>query len=198
MYSQFSRPGRFAAAIITMILANGFYGISTARAEGGININASMNVAGDVIPKDTGLSVFPGAKAVDGAGHRDGKGVNVQLTLGGFGAKVVVVKMRAEAPMEAIAAFYQDDLARYGEVLDCSRPRTAEARAERKTRPDRDDRLTCKGETAPRDGMLFRAGTNTNQRVVSIRPHDGGTEFTLVHVKLRLPAWMQENIAINP
>ncbi len=207
MLSQPNHPKRFAAAIVAAILANGFFGVSIAKAEGGLNATGSISISEDVNPKDTGLSIFPGARLVEkrGNGHRDGDGANLQFSLGGFGAKLVLTKLRVDASPEKIAAFYQVDLARFGEVLDCSQPLSAEQRAEdraeRKTsyaRKVRDDRLTCKGETAPRDGMLFRAGTNTNQRVVSIRPRDGGTEFTLVHVNLRLPAWMQENITVNP
>ncbi len=205
MYLMPTHPNRFAAAIVVAICTSGLFGSTVAQAEGGLNITGTLNISEDVNPKDTGMRIFPGATAVEKSDdkHRDGDGANLQFTLGGFGAKLVVAKLRVGASPQKIAAFYQDDLARFGEVLDCTKPlsaeQRAEQRAERKARNEqRDDRVTCRGESAPRDGMLLRAGTNTNQRVVSIRPRDGGSEFTLVHINLRLPAWMQENITINP
>ncbi len=207
MYLMPTHSNRFAAAIVVAMFTTVIFGSTVAHAEGGLNIAGTLNISEDVNPKDTGMRIFPGAKLVEkGADkHRDGDGANLQFSLGGFGAKLVVAKLRVDESPEKIAAFYQDDLARFGEVLDCSKPLSAEQRAEqraerkaRKENNERDSRLTCRGETAPRDGMLFRVGTNTNQRVVSIRPREGGTEFTLVHINLRLPAWMQENITVNP
>jgi hypothetical protein len=145
------------------------------------SFRAGISISDESVPEATGLRVYPGAKRVE---KSEGSDANLQLSFGEYGIKIVAATLRSADLPERIAAFYRDDLARYGEVLDCTESRETR---EVKSRREKSDRLSCKGETAPKNGMLFRAGTKGNERVVSISPKGDGTELTLVYVRAILP-----------
>ena len=161
---------------------------------------ASARVSEDAKIKETGLSVFPGATQVLKRDEgRSSPAALLDFAVGRFGFKLVVVTMRSDATTEAIAAFYRQDLARYGDVVDCSDPN---APTEIITVGDA---VNCKPITksrrksTSRPDAEFRVGTKTNQRVVAIRQKDNGTEFALVHVNLNLPDWMKNSqISVTP
>ncbi len=162
---------------ITIISVWATSNVSVANAE---TFSAGLKVSDEVAADETGLRAYPGAKLVT---KNDGDGANLQLSFGSYGMKLVVVKLRSTDTPAQVATFYRDDLARFGEVLDCKVPRSER---EAKTKPDKFE-ISCKSETAPKDGFLYRVGVKKSERVVSISPTKNGSEITLVHVSLKHP-----------
>jgi hypothetical protein len=148
-----------------------------AKDEGhGWNLSIGANKNADA--KDVGLPVYPGARP-----HRDkdddDSSANVWALLGGAGFKVAVVKLESDDGPGKVAAFYRPALAKYGPVLDCS-GRSAAAHGH-----DWDqDKLDC-DEGQPKPGeMLFKAGKNHDQHIVSIRPRGNGSVINLVFLRI--------------
>lgn len=141
--------------------------------------NASMNISDSAGAEETGLPAYPGA-VIQNSGKGEKESANLNFSLGDYGLKVVAVKLRSEDAKDKIAAFYLKELARFGTVLDCSQGDPAERKRDRKSKE-----LSCEGERAKRNGVLLKAGTKANQRVVSIEPKGESIAIALVHVEIR-------------
>ena len=132
-------------------------------------------------PADVGLPAYPGATVYDDDG--DGShSANIGFSIPSFGLKVVATEMQSGDEPERVAASYRKALAKYGHVLDCS-----EGSSDRRKSKDRDEAkgdLNCDGDTEA-DNIVYKAGTDENQRIVSIKPKGSGTQFSLVHVDVR-------------
>lgn len=149
--------------------------------------SAGIRVTDEMRAEETGLSVFPGAKRVE---KNLGEGAILQFSFGDYGLKIVVVNLHTDESPARVAAFYRDDLARYGSVLDCTHVKPAakpDPENKAKAKAKASTRLTCNSDTAPTNGMLYRAGTTASERVVSIKPRGAGAEVTLVHVRVKAP-----------
>jgi hypothetical protein len=84
------------------------------------NIIAKANISQDVESSETGLAVFPGAKRMVNKDEAEINGAKIDFAIGRYGLKVTVAKLISNATPDEIATFYKKDLARYGEVVDCS------------------------------------------------------------------------------
>src|SRR5579884_1541216 len=130
-------------------------------------IDAGIKISTQATAREVGLPVYPGATP-----HRDDKedssGANLGFWGGSFGIKLIVLKMETKDAPRKVAAYYQQALAKYGKVLDCSHPPQSK----------KDDK--------PDEGrMLFKAGTKHRQHLVGIRPQGQGTVFQLVYLETR-------------
>jgi hypothetical protein len=154
---------------------------SADESDHGQSFSLSLNATDKATPADVGLPAYPGSTVHDDDG--DGThSANIGFSIPSFGLKVVATEMRSDDQPQRVAAFYRKALAKYGDVLDCS----AGSQDSRKSRR-RDDAkgdLTCDGDAAA-DSILYKAGTDENQRIVSIKPHGRGARFSLVHVAVR-------------
>lgn len=159
------------------------------------SFSAGVSINEDVDAEETGLRVYPGATPVEKK-KRDGdsannKGetdsANIRFTFGEYGLKVVAAKLRSTDSPEKVAAFYRSDLARFGDVLDCSAPNAANATETESPKDKKSKVLRCDKDKARKNGMLYKAGRKDNQHVVDIKPYADGSEFSLVHVKVRAP-----------
>ncbi len=184
-----SRPqtlARRAAAIVAVV---GFSAVAIApitAVAGGFSAGIKINE--DATPRDTGLNLYPGATVIPRHKHSDHDTASVDFSWGGYGLKVVAVKLQSKDNRDAIAKFYRGDLLRFGNVLDCS---DAAAVARDKLERESGDGLSisCKSIDAKRNAQVFRVGEKYDQRVVSIQPaKDGdGTTISLVHIQVRKP-----------
>jgi hypothetical protein len=156
----------------------------------GINLDPSPKI------EETGLPLYPGA-SLDRGRHRGedgdhGDGVNLNLWFGSYGLKVVVVKLKSEDNVADVERFYQQALASYGEVLDCTDTRRGESAAERRAIAKANKNssvLTC-GDTqlnksARRDGKFYKAGTKAKQYAVAIQSDGSGANIQLLHFEKR-------------
>jgi len=141
----------------------------------------------DVDAKDTGLSLYPGARKKPADNDHDKKQANVNIDTPWFGVKVVAVTFLSDDSPDKVWDFYKKDMDRYGHVLEC-----------KKGSPDMDlkktnkDMLTCEDEEHHKGSVQIRVddkelkvGTSDRQRIVAVKPNGSGTEFSLVYVQTR-------------
>ncbi len=122
--------------------------------------------SGDVDAKDTGLSVYPGARVT---------------TTSFFGVKVVAVKFASDDSPDKILAFYRKDMARYGNLIECD----TKTVSFHPRKHDPDAPVRCEGDGGMRNIKELKAGVESNQHVVAVQPKGSGSEFSLVFVRLR-------------
>lgn len=129
--------------------------------------------------KETGLSLYPGAQLKKDLDEHEGS-ANVNISSPLFGIKVVAVKYQSDDSPEKVLAFYRKDMARYGNVVDCTGGFNMSFHHH-----DRDAEVTCEGHGGPdrRYKEELKVGTENNQRVVAIKPNGNGSEFALVYVR---------------
>jgi hypothetical protein len=138
-------------------------------------------ISGKAGAEDVGLPIYPGSKP-----HKensdDSPAVRMGLWGGGSGFKLAVVKMETVESPRKVAAFYKKALVRYGKVLDCTNPSSANSNEGQSSveKEDPSNVLTCADDHPDPGGMLFKAGTKDRQHLVSIQPNGQGAFYQLV------------------
>ena len=140
---------------------------------GGIHVNKNAD------SRDTGLPVYPGARVKPKNGDHDEKSANVELSAGDYGLKVVAVEYLTDDAPAKVIAYYQDQLKRYGKVLQCH-----SSHGNNFSYNSDSDELKCEGNDKGETTEL-KAGTKGNQHVVAINPEGKGPDFALVYVHMR-------------
>lgn len=128
-------------------------------------------------PADVGLPAYPGA-TIRRDKPDDGEGLNLSLWGGSLGFKLALVKFSTGDPVDKVAAYYREAMARHGTVLDCTGPRPAAPAA-----PDKKVLACNKDDKGEPGGKLYKVGTPQQQRIVSIKPVGGRVEFEMVRVE---------------
>lgn len=123
--------------------------------------------------KDTGLSVYPGAKLHTKEGGKE-SGANVNIASSMFGVKVVALEYTSDDTPDKIRDYYKKELARYGTVLDC--PNGVN---------EHGDQLSCSDHPKHGKHGELVVGTKQRQRIVSVEPNGSGSKFALVYVQTR-------------
>jgi hypothetical protein len=150
---------------------------------GGIHVDENADV------RDTGLPVYPGARPKPKTDDGDKKSANVNLSAFGYGLKVVALEYESDDPPAKIIAYYQDQLKKYGNVLQCH---SSHAKI------DDDDvpflagkkgyvvgsKLKCDDDDSSKTVEL-KSGTGDNQHIVSVDPEDKGSDFAIVWLRVR-------------
>jgi hypothetical protein len=158
------------------------------------HFGAGIDVRTQPRVEDTGLPLYPGA--VVERSERDEKGreelndgVNFDLWFGGFGLKLVVVKLKTDDSAEKVSAYYRNALAKYGEILDCSDNTTTARRNERRKDGDKSAKLTCDDFNTIKakrgDGEFYKSGIKQKQYGVAIQSQGDGAKFQLLHFEKR-------------
>ena len=138
--------------------------------------------------RDTGLSVYPGARLKPKSSDGDKKSANVNMSAFGFGLKVVALEYESDDPPAKIIAFYQDQLKRYGNVLQCHNGGF---------KIDDDvpvvggkkgyvvgGKLKCDSDNSG-NKVELKAGTDDNQHIVTVDPEGKGSDFAIVWLRFR-------------
>jgi hypothetical protein len=149
---------------------------------GGIHVNENADA------RDAGLPVYPGARMKPKSKDGDAKSANVNLSAFGYGLKVVALEYESDDPPAKIIAFYQDQLKKYGNVLQCHG---------RGFKVDDDvpaiggkngvvvgGSLKCDSNDSGKT-IELKAGTDDNQHIVSVDQEGQGSDFAIVWVRLR-------------
>jgi hypothetical protein len=149
-----------------------------------------IHVSQDANPRDTGLATYPGARPKEKSSQHDGNNANVNISSGFFGIKVVAIEFVSDDPPEKVAAFYRDQLKKYGAVLECHTDNPHQDAGDVDVDLGKDDKSKSKKLTCEHDSgksLELKVGTKDNQHVVSISPQDKGkgTDFALVFVQAR-------------
>ena len=142
------------------------------------NRDAGLHFSGEATPKDAGLPTYPGAKPYQEP-EQSSSAADIGLSTPLFGVKVVAMNMESTDKPERVATFYRDALSKYGNVLECNDA------SDRSTKPEDSDELVCDANDPGAHSVVYKVGTEENQRLVAIKPHGGGTRFSLVHVDVR-------------
>ena len=136
--------------------------------------------SGDVDAKDTGLSVYPGARVTPGQKDNDSS-ANVNINTSFFGVKVVAVKFTSDDAPDKILAFYRKDMAKFGNLVECD----SKTVSFQPRKHDPDAPVRCEGDGGKRGARELKAGVESNQHVVAVEPKGNGSEFSLIFVRLR-------------
>jgi len=139
---------------------------------GGIHVSKGADVA------DVGISVYPGARKKEDDSDHD-KSANVNISGFGYSLKVVALEYESDDSPEKLAAYYKDQLKRYGTVLECH---SDNIDLNTKHWDNGSHELTCEGSNRGRNTEL-KVGTRENQHIVAIEPDGKETNFSLVYVR---------------
>jgi hypothetical protein len=137
---------------------------------GGIHVDENADA------RDTGLPVYPGARPKPKTDDGDKKSANVNMSAFGYGLKVVALEYVSDDPPDKIIAYYQDQLKKYGHVLQCH---------SNAIKADHDSgKLKCDSDDSG-NKIELKAGTDDNQHIVSVEPEGKGSDFAIVWLRLR-------------
>jgi len=147
-----------------------------------------LHVGKDVDARDTGLTVYPGARKKDKKDDGEENGANVNIATSLFGVKVVALEYVSDDPPGKVAEFYKDQLRKkFGKVLECHTTKRGDEFGDLNLGKDEDDKQSneLKCEQSRGDNIELKVGTKDNQHIVAIEPKDKGSDFALVYVQTR-------------
>lgn len=136
-------------------------------------IGADVSVHGGIDAPDTGLAVYPGARAVRNDDRNEAADVNVHVPF--VHVHVVAAKYESDDAPEQVLAFYRGEMRKFGEVVECG--------------GDIDfthDRLTCRHRRG-REETTLGVGTETHHRVVAVKPIGSGTQLSIAYIDTEHP-----------
>jgi len=144
---------------------------------GGMHIDEQANV------KDTGMSVYPGARQKPKTGD-DSKNANVNISSSFFGVKVVAIEYESDDAPSKVQAFYQDQLKKFGKVIQCRTDKHGGDLTVKAGKDSSSKEVHCDGDNSGKVVEL-KVGSEDNQHLVSIEPQGSGTDFALVYIQTR-------------
>ncbi|HEY5810062.1 MAG TPA: hypothetical protein VIT67_18965 [Povalibacter sp.] len=141
-------------------------------------VEARFKLSDDATAADVGLPSYPGSRPSKDENESD-SAANLALSTPLFGFKVVAMKLETDDKPERVAAFYHKALGKYGKVLECRDDAHVNAQA------SSGDELKCEPNEADDATVVYKVGTEENQRIVAVEPRGAGTQFSLVHLSIR-------------
>jgi len=142
---------------------------------GGIHVSKGADAA------DTGLAVYPGARLKPEASGHDDKSANVSISGFGYGLRVVALQYESDDPPAKVAAFYKDQLKKYGAVLECPASGHFNLNMKYSGKSEESHALTC--DSVGGTNIELKAGTEENQHIVAVESEGKGSSFSLVYVR---------------
>jgi len=143
---------------------------------GGIHVNEQADV------RDTGLTVYPGAKPAQKENSDDTKSANVNISGPGFGVRVVAMQYMSDEAPEKIIAYYDKELQKFGKVVQCHGHWKGGSADIGGGKHDGSKPVSCSGEDAG-SSIEMKVGTEDNQHIVAIDRDGNHTKFALVYVR---------------
>ncbi|HUM06870.1 MAG TPA: hypothetical protein VLT90_15495 [Terriglobales bacterium] len=145
---------------------------------GGIHVDAQPDV------RETGLSLYAGARPAKQDSGEDKKSANVNINGPGFMLKVVAAEFESDDAPEKIIAYYDKELQKFGKPIEChGKWNGGDVNVEKGGKDDHKP-VTCRsGESG--DTVELKVGTEDNQHIVAVKPDGKGTHFALVYVRTR-------------
>jgi hypothetical protein len=117
---------------------------------------------------DTGLAVYPGARAVRNEDGNEAADVNVHVPF--VHVHVVGAKYESDDAPDQVLAFYRGEMRKFGEVVECT--------------GDIDfkhDLMTCRHRLGRRETTLG-VGSEGRHRVVAVKPAGSGTRLSIAYI----------------
>ena len=143
-----------------------------------------LHVGSDADAQKAGLPLYPGARRRHD--EENSSALNLGVLTEAFGIKLVVVKYDSDDAPGKVVDYYRERLKKYGKVLEChTREHGGDTHAEADDH-EHSKELKCEGDNKGPVTEL-KVGTEDNQHVVAVEPHDGGngSTFALVYVHTR-------------
>jgi hypothetical protein len=143
---------------------------------GDIHVNEQPDV------RETGLTLYAGAKPAPKDSGDDKKSANVNISGPGFALKVVAAEFESDDAPDKVIAYYNKELQRFGKPIECHGRWTggdvnAEFHKKEGAKP-----VSCReGESG--NSVELKVGTEENQHIVAVKPDGKGTRFALVYVR---------------
>ena len=142
---------------------------------GDIHVNEQPDI------RETGLSLYPGAKPAQKEDSDDKKSANVNISGPGFALKVVAAEFTSEDSSEKVIAYYDKELQKFGKVVQChgqwSGGHVGNVTGKGSAKP-----VTCaSGDTG--SSVELKVGTEDNQHIVAVDREGNRTKFALVYVR---------------
>lgn len=145
---------------------------------GNIHVNEQPDI------RETGLSLYAGAKPAEKDSSEDKKSANVNISGPGFALKVVAAEFQSDDAPEKVIAYYNKELQRFGKPIECrGRWTGGDVNAElHKKDKDTAKPVSCR-DNGSGDSVELKVGTEENQHIVAVKPDGKGTRFALVYVR---------------
>jgi hypothetical protein len=145
---------------------------------GDIHVNEQPDI------RDTGLSLYAGAKPAAKDNGDDKKSANVNISGMGFALKVVAAEFQSDDSPDKIIAYYNKELQRFGKPIECHGRWNGgdvdgdfHGKDKEASKP-----VSCRqGESG--DSVELKVGTEENQHIVAVKPDGKGARFALVYVR---------------
>ena len=143
---------------------------------GDIHVNEQPDV------RETGLSLYAGAKPAPKDNGEDKKSANVNISGPGFALKVVAAEYQSDDSPEKVIGFYNKELQKFGKPIECHGRWTGGDVDTDLHKSGGAKPVTCRsGESG--DSVELKVGTEENQHIVAVKPDGKGTRFALVYVR---------------
>jgi hypothetical protein len=133
--------------------------------------------------RDSGLTLYPGAKPAPKDDSDDKKSANVNLSLPGFSLKVVAAEFTSDDAPDKIVAYYDKELRRYGKPIQCHGDWSGGHVQSSPGKEEGSKPVSC-SDTGSGNSVELKVGTEGNQHVVAIKPNSSGSRFALVYVRM--------------
>jgi hypothetical protein len=141
-----------------------------------------LHVSNDADVGDTGLIVYPGARAKPKDSSGDSKSANVNLSGFGYSLKVVALEYESDDAPAKVLSFYKDQLKKYGTVLEChtSNLNLNTTMGSHGSKGESNE-LTCEGDSG--SNIELKVGKKDDQHIVAVEPEGKGSSFSLVYIR---------------
>ena len=151
---------------------------------GDIHVNEQPDI------RETGLSLYAGARPAPKDNGEDKKSANVNISGMGFALKVVAAEFQSDDSPDKLIAYYNKELQRFGKPIQChGRWNGGDVNTDLHSKGKDKDKdkegskpVSCR-DSGGGDSVELKVGTEENQHVVSVKPEGKGTRFALVYVR---------------
>ena len=145
---------------------------------GDIHVNAQPDI------RDTGLSLYAGAKPAPKDNGEDKKSANVNISGMGFALKVVAAEFQSDDSPDKVIAYYNKELERFGKPIQCHGHWTGgDVNTELHNKDKRGAKPVSCRDNGSGESVELKVGTEENQHIVAVKPDGKGTRFALVYVR---------------
>jgi hypothetical protein len=132
--------------------------------------------------RDTGLTLYPGAKPAPKEDSDDKKSANVNLSVAGFSLKVVAAEFLSDDAPDKILAYYDKELRKYGKPIQCHGGWNG-GHLNYDGKDEMSKPVSCENDRSG-DAVELKVGTEGNQHIVSVKTTGHGSRFALVYVRI--------------
>ncbi|MGA7081373.1 MAG: hypothetical protein WBQ43_12600 [Terriglobales bacterium] len=135
--------------------------------------------------RDSGLTVYPGARPAPKDNSDNEKSANVNLSIAGFSLKVVAAEFVSDDAPDKLIAYYTKELQKYGKPIQCHGDwNGGHANYKGKDKEESSKPVSCDSDNGGGDSVELKVGTDENQHIVSVKPSGHGSHFALVYVRV--------------